>query len=247
MKRNNTYLTASLLAIVFASLSITSCNPYFYEPNGNALGLNEKGDIKASGAVYTSPVADIIGKTFKIGYSPIKHLGIQAHHFDVKDKLSMNGVSVGYYNFFPLGKEKDRSKLAKLNGYKSGILLDTYLGTGLGKMPELSPNKFINIQQYNLQNRVNFYFGQLFNISFAHRFNLLYTKKSSSFEESLQNVWFINRQNPIYFNEFTGKFNIGLPKFSSFILCSYSPDSFSFSSLSFQVGATFDINDFFKK
>lgn len=133
--------TTSLIVVAVStlfSLSMTSCNRYYYKPNGvNAPLLTDAGQLHLVGAGTPSTDADG-GYTqffdFQGAYSPIRHLGIigqystyyfepYTYNFDLGDVSAFahfGELGAGGYYAFGEGKFK--------------LVMDAYVGGGLGKL-----------------------------------------------------------------------------------------------------------------
>lgn len=135
----------SLTAIL---LGAPSCSQsYYYTVNeGHLLSLSEKKDLKlsaAQGASSGSRSGPHSSFSLQLGYSPIKHLGIQSNFLkvnrgqqnsDAQISSSGNGWvfsnAIGAYSFLS-NASKTTEKYAKK---RSGFLLDFYAGYARGKM-----------------------------------------------------------------------------------------------------------------
>ena len=143
------FLFLNLALIIFLQFS---CTHHFYSPNDPLyVSLDEKNDIHISGG---------FPKSFQIGYSPIKHLGLASNYFErrvargnlggtriVEGYLFSNHIGA-YYNF------KDKKSIETEKPIFRGILLDTYFGYGVGNVNNQYPyasNLNLKFQKYSWQ------------------------------------------------------------------------------------------------
>lgn len=258
MKRRKLNVSITLVSLLMLSLCFTSCNQYFYSANaGNTLDLNEKGDIKIEAATINN--FEVAGISGKVGYSPIRHWGIQACYSDVKysdqEKGYMFNTATGYYHFLEFGKQPDSTKWLTKHGHKTGVLLEGYAGYGFGR----SRNQYgfatihTTMRQYHVQAGITVYFIRVLKFSAFHRLSLLHFKRANVVgavnEIGLNELQTIRENNPFTLNEISCKLSLGLPYVNAFLLATVgqSNKQFTYENGSVQFGLAFDINDFFKK
>lgn len=247
-----------MVTLLIISLCFTSCSQYFYSANaGNTLDLNEKGDVKVEGAIIHDFEAS--GKSWKAGYSPIKHWGIQASYSDLEhseqEKGYMFNAASGYYHFLKFGKQPDKTKWLARRGHKTGILFEGYAGYGFGKVHNQYDLGRIHtsMRQYHIQAGLHLYFLRVLKFSALHRISLLQFKKANVVgainETGFNDLQTIKENNPFTLNETSGKLSLGLPHGNAFLLITggQTNKKFAFGDGSVQLGFALDINDFFKK
>ena len=140
-----TYSQLHLLMLVIFTLN--SCSHSYYAPNaGDNLKLSEAKDLKISASGATNGELDVYGnnlkhRNFKIGYSPINHLGIIGSHFQIESIESNTKYGNGQLTYFGIGsyyflkKRNTTNKITKSKyGVKPGVLFDIYGGYGKGNV-----------------------------------------------------------------------------------------------------------------
>lgn len=144
-------LTIFLLTSACSSTNVyTLSNRYksnqYYAPNsGTELALNEKNDFKISASATELTNIDYDSDnsncSLLLGYSPMKHLGVQSSFFKLGkvSKYNQSGnlyfadIAIGSYYFIPLKKMTKASDiLSEELGMKRGLLFDFYAGYGKG-------------------------------------------------------------------------------------------------------------------
>jgi hypothetical protein len=229
------YLFVSVL--FFASCG--SASHHFYATDeGNLLALQEEKDLKASGG-YTPHLNSLPGNNIsaQVGYSPIKHLGIQGSFFRIRNSFSgvediaknvyqynFSGAVGGYFFKSAKAKEVFDDNENGLVSVKSptdgkGLLFDGYLGYSRGAVN-------------------NYYFGETGRIELDFEkvyvqggFHIFLDKVGASFTlrgtqlnyldssratgkltaSQLRKVEVIEENNPFFFLESALKISIGKP------------------------------------
>ena len=143
------------LFLVITLLGSSCSNQYFYVPEEvNLLQLKNKNSLKTSISWNAANRKEF--HNLQIGYSPIKHLGIFASHFNIS-RTDLNNsnfpkelhnnfqkISIGTYFYLDFKQEKT-----------NGLLFDLYGGIGNGKFEyddvSTTANYFIEHRKYSLQ------------------------------------------------------------------------------------------------
>lgn len=253
MKTNNTF--TSLLFLILCSSLWSSCEctqTVFSHSGAKHLPLKEKNDFQIATDFYS----------VQIGYSPIKHLGIQGSYFNEnkKDNHFENGILYfcskenriadiavgGYYSF-----------LQKNKNTNANILLSGYLGYGQGTLNRDFMDK--SGYQFALSN-----FSQQASVQYlATRFQLGYFLKREV--NDLKEGSFIFGDNPndgartfiaivdsdlevYYSSTLKAAFDLDLIWLFSNITWNHRNESFNFyPNRIIQGGFALDINKFYKK
>ncbi|MEM8525623.1 MAG: hypothetical protein AAGG68_13360 [Bacteroidota bacterium] len=126
---------SSGISLILSFIFFTSCTHYYYLPQeSHLLAIEEKKDVKISGGIFT-PLENIDGGNIQIGYSPIKHISVQASGLYATSSLGENFRIVrskGYTTNLALGTYVDLTKKKSDSGER--ILLDLYGGVSTGKV-----------------------------------------------------------------------------------------------------------------
>ena len=174
------------ILIFVTILFLPSCSHYYYAPDeANVLKLNEKNDLKFSASGNsTNGNYELKHTNLQLGYSPIKHVGIFASHFNMSGdepiqnpirggKGHLNNIGLGGYYF--LDSESILNNLVNYNdniGVRSGFLFDAYAGYGKGHIYNYYPEggeSDLDIQKYFIQGGVHWQ-GKGLGISYVFKF-----------------------------------------------------------------------------
>ena len=175
-------------------------HPYFTPDEPNMTKLSKEKDLKLD--ISRSDENQQFPMNFKLGYSPIKHLGILANHYNSggsqrltfanaskKWKYQMTDLGVGTY--FLLQNEKQKKLTNKNPNFPVGVLFDIYAGYGLGKNKNNyieGGNDELNVQKIYLQAGVHFH-HQLLGISLINRLsNVNFTKGKFTGQANLTQI-----------------------------------------------------------
>ncbi|MFK8010378.1 MAG: hypothetical protein AB8H03_28750 [Saprospiraceae bacterium] len=227
------YLFVSVL--FFASCG--SASHHFYATDeGNLVALREEKDIKVS-AGYTPHVNSLPGNNIsaQVGYSPIKHLGVHASYFRIRNSFTgaedieknvyqynFNGAVGGYY--FKPAKAKEIFGEDGLTSFESategkGLLFDGYVGYGRGAVNNFyfgeTGKVELDFQKIYLQGGFHIFLDKV-GASFTLRgTQLSYLDSSKAYgrlsASQLRKIEIIEENNPFFFLESALKISIGKP------------------------------------
>jgi len=208
----------------------TSCSHYYYAPDeANMLKLDDRNDLKFSASGNsTNGNYELRHTNVQLGYSPIKHVGVFASHFNMSGdepkqnsirggKGHLNNVGLGGYYF--LETESILNRLVKYDdniGVRSGFLFDAYAGYGKGHVHNYyaeGGRSDLDIQKYFIQGGIHWQ-GKALGLSYVMKFGrlnyfngLIVGQLNESEISSLQNIE-SNREFP--FRETSLKFYMGV-------------------------------------
>jgi len=251
-------ITLFLLTILLP-LSISQV---YYEPDeGNMLALN-KHDLSFS-LTLGSSVEKRNSKSFKIGYSPIKHLAVQggvykSNYTYSKDWEKTNfkawDAALGTYYFLPLDKEAFAENRSKI-----GALLDLYFGYSNGNVfNQYSTPLYgdLNFQKLYIQTGIHLK-SSLFGAQFAVKTGTLsflngdYTNLISFEDEPIESFTTAIDEESARFTTMIFRLNLNLRYgniFFSQTLSKFDKGS-NIETLDnvYHIGIQVDVDDFFKK
>ncbi len=248
-------------------MMLSSCSHYYYAPNeGLTAGLSEKNDL-ILGAGTGGGSQDGESNMVLVGYSPIKHLGLQSSFFKLKADGSQNQVpqtgdgyifngAVGGYYFFPLNKDPARRKRNFTNAMQPGILIDLYGGYAKGIVNNdygMSTSKFDfnkTFGQIGLHWRT-----QLFEINYTLKAGVLdfntVVATGNLEEENLREIESVIKYDTYNFRESTLKVQVGIKYARVFLsrtqLFTPNLDEVRFINNTFHMGVTIEIDEIFKR
>ena len=182
-----------LLVVLSACYWGSACNHYYYAPSeGQSLSLSEQHDAKIS-AGFGGGSSQERGKSFnlQVGYSPLKHLGLQANYFTLSrgdvDSESQSGNgrlfegAIGGYYFFPKEVTDPIPEGEERLFVTPGILVDFYVSYGDGfvhnNYDAVSSSRF-DFKKYYVQSGIHWY-SKSFGVAYMFRGGVL------DFEEGL--------------------------------------------------------------
>lgn len=172
-----------LLSLLFLSSCGSTSHHFYATDEGNLLALQESQDLKVS-AGYTPHLNSLPGNNmnFQLGYSPIKHLGIQSNFF--RQRNAFDGFegekknvyqyhysgAVGGYFFKPakeLVKDEEGNEeyktIVATNG--KGLLFDGYIGYSRGNIKNyyFQETGIVNLdyQKFYLQGGVHIFLDRI--------------------------------------------------------------------------------------
>lgn len=259
-----------LFCLFVSTLLCFSCNNNLYTPSeANLLMLSEEGDLKASVGVGITTVREA-NVNVQAAYSPMEHLGIAMNYFQIggfsnpktneasgtSDISNIVGeLAVGYY----LKKDINAIKYQGTDietPVQNQLVLDAYAGYGFGNVRKAYNTGYIsfNSQHYFIQGGAHFR-TKLLGLSYALRGVLLdYTKGSIEGRLSDADLSAVNtlRQDPLTFLESSFRIQAGGDKAKFFfsrnwMMAPLNKQRLDYNSSSWQIGAIFDLNTFFKK
>ena len=255
-------------------LTLSSCGTVYQAHHDMSLNLLEKGDIKATGSINkVNKVSEQPFFTGLVAYSPIKHLGVLAKHFNYKAFRSGN--------FNPSSEDQDNAE-----GSFTELAIGGYYGLKFKNknneiyedlkfmMPiRLTGDLYLGASRGNL----NFRYGRAneqlnFNRMFAHfglHFQAKILKISYAFKlisldyhkivlngnipyASYLDVQQLIVNEPLIYNSSSLRMEFGMRHAQFYIDINFSnlPDYMNtlyFEEKLASVGVTFDINEFWKK
>ena len=254
-----------LYLLVSVSIILSSCNHYYYVPNeGSLLALDEKKDIKASFGL-----GSFLGSggslSSQVGYSPIKHLGIQSSFFWAEASGQKNGSTasgngyiangaIGSYYFFSLKKSR---MVQSQYSETSGLLVDFYVGFEKGKVSNYyskAVESHLDFNKLFIQGGLHWQ-GPTIGFDFAIKAGNLDFKDGildgAAGDENLSEFQNIEENDPFDFIESSWRFHIRRKKIKFFFTQTFLSSSklqyVNFSDRSSHIGVILDINDFFTK
>ncbi len=219
---NNCKLSILLVVLIFCALDAFG-QLYYMTNEGALLALNEQHDLRLSYGRGANQQSDKAG-AFQLGYSPIKHIGIQYSAASIvsrnqssrDSKGKLRGGSIGSYYFIDIYKSNSNSDQTKTkNLMKNGILFDFYLGYEKGEIKNeyrKSEEAFIDFNKNFAQLGVHFQ-GPIFGINFIVKKGVLDYKKfriATADSFPLAVVEDINRFDTFNFTESTIRVILGL-------------------------------------
>ncbi len=262
LQRNTLFF---LYLFVLGLLSLSSCSHQYYAVDaGHSLRLQEKGDIKASGGIFSGG---------QVGYSPKEHIGVTAAYTNSRTNVIGNAFgggfstpvvnpysrtrsvsgAVGYYHF--LDRESGRAE--RPLQMREGVLFDVYGGYGrgwnqnvyqFGGVANIQFHKFYIQPGLHIQNR-------FFNISFMARYSRLQYLKGTilgdagaqAFQETAE-----IEENPSFdLIESSIRLESGTKQIRGFFSLSFlttaNPSVVNFDGADAQMGVAIDIDDLFLK
>jgi len=257
------YLFIVISALYFQSCSINK----YYAPNGHhLLRLQNKNDIKVESAFYRGALNN--GVSAQAGYSPFKHIGLQANYSrsNSPDKRSLfmqeANIGVGAYFF--------NSFLDSLNiqsyAYPPGFLFDAYAGIGAGTnrnqyssriSSSSTLNRYLklNYYKYYLQFGIHYQSYRAIAISYTTRFLYLDYVKALAIGDigsrGLDDFERLQSLNPVFLRENSFTMSIGGNKinyyfvFNFLAIPNWSQSLFYPSSM--QTGIQFSLSSLFDK
>lgn len=226
------------LGVLFFSSCGSANHHYYATDEGNLLALREKKDLKVSAGV-TPHLNSLPGNNFDVqaGYSPIKHLGIQASYFRMRNSFkgpedirknvyeNMFSAAVGGYFFKPAKEtvyymddtEADNDYVAPAG---KGLLFDGYVGYSRGSVDnhffEETGRIELDFQKFYLQGGVHIFLDKI-GASFSLRYaNLAYLNSSKATGKlstaELGKIMKVEDNSPFNFLESALKISLGKPQ-----------------------------------
>ncbi len=254
------------IAIAFL---LNSCSHYYYAPNeGALLALNEKNDLKVSAGKSNSSDDREFNYSLQVGYSPIKHLGIQSSYFNYRESgvrnsftESGNGhistAAIGTYYFFPTKKIGRRPDLVNNYTMNRGILIDLYAGRSNGSVNNYyTLNSSSHFDFNKTYGQFGFHWqGRVFGINYVSKFGVLDFKNGTVngkiSQEHLADIMDVEKNDTYNFRENSIRFHIGVKHARFFITGTWfnSPKSaeVKFVESTLHGGVIIEIDEFFKK
>lgn len=238
-------------------LSISSCSHHFYSPNDPTfIGLEEKGDVHVNLGAPSS---------FQVGCSPIKHLGLSVNYFrqssNLDDETNQTNLHqtqgeifthyIGAYYLF-----KNKNTFPDIEPFYRGLLIDSYLGHGIGSIDNIYPNKAraeLKIEQVTWQigaqlKLKNYDLGLIYKLAKVnyHSPSLLGPITEDDFNE----IEKLLDNNPFLNHEVSIRMAAGLRGIKVYTSATYLLNNHSILSSPSRIvtlGITFDIDHMFKK
>ena len=237
MKLIKTSLYLFVSVLFFASCG--SASHHFYATDeGNILALREEKDLKASGG-YTPHLNSLPGNNInaQVGYSPIKHLGIQSSFFRIRNSFkgvediaknvyqyNFSGAVGGYYFKSAKAKEIFGDDEDGLTSFESategkGLLFDGYIGYSRGAVDNFyfgeTGKVELDFQKFYVQGGFHIFLDKV-GASFTLRggqLNYLDSSKANGklSASQLRKVEIIEENNPFLFLESALKISVGKP------------------------------------
>ncbi len=258
--------------IISAIFFFNSCANYYYAPNdSNLLAISEPGELKVSGAI--SPVINDKAidnariYSLQAGYSPLKHLVLNANYFNAKMARSPEANNLNYLSgsgsifegalggYIKINKLKDK----QTSLLSREVFLDAYIGSGRGTVT----NYFTSGGQSVLSFRKNYIqFGvhtkwkidkiQLGSSIGLRAIQLDFDKISYNgimTNAALNDISYLQTNEPFSLFEASYRFHMGLRQFSLFFSGTIVRSKLEFDYISSiaQVGAVVNIDEFFNK
>jgi len=266
-----------LLGILFLTSCGSASHHFYATDEGNLMALREKGDLKAS-AGYTPHVNSLPGNNmnFQLGYSPIKHLGIQSNFFRIRNTFNgaedveknvyqyNYGGAIGTYFFKPakaseiVDEETGEKIYSPAKG--KGLLFDAYVGYNRGNVENIffgeSGNINLDFQKFYIQGGLHIFLDKI-GASFALKYAQLNYTNGKAFGRltiaELNKAEIIEQNNPFNFLESALKISIGKPTapIRGYLTISgvydFGDVFLEIQPSTMQLGVTADIGHFFKK
>lgn len=263
-----------LLGLLFFSSCGSTSHHFHATDEGHLLGLKKEKDLKAS-VGYTPHLNSLPGNNInaQVGYSPIKHLGIQGSFFRIRNafkgfedldknvyQYNFNGAIGGYY--FKAGKStqlEGENNLTSLSTGK-GLLLDGYLGYSRGNIEnfyfEETGKVLLDFQKFYLQGGLHIFLDMV-SASFSLRYAQLDYLEGKAFGKlnstQLGRLDIISENNPFHFLESALKISIGKPTapIQGYLtiagIYDFGNAFLEIQPSTMQIGVTADIGHFFKR
>lgn len=227
---------------LFSLLFLASCGSashHFYATDeGNLLAVREEKDLKVS-AGYTPHLNSLPGNNIsaQVGYSPIKHLGIQSSFFRIRNafvgaeevdknvyQYNFSGAVGGYYFKPAKSREIFDDENDDLTAFESptegkGLLLDGYIGYSRGAVNNFYFGETgrieLDFQKIYVQGGFHIFLDKV-GASFTLRgAQLSYLDGSRAYGKltasQLRKVEIIEENNPFFFLESALSISIGKP------------------------------------
>ena len=266
-----------LLGILFLTSCGSASHHFYATDEGNLMALREKNDAKVS-AGYTPHVNSLPGNNmnFQLGYSPIKHLGIQSNFFRIRNAFDgVEGVkknvyqynyggAIGTYFFKPakvseIVDEESGEKIYSPSKGK-GLLFDAYVGYNRGNVENIffgeSGNITLDFQKFYIQGGLHIFLDKI-GASFALKYAQLNYTNGRAFGRltiaELNKADIIEENNPFKFLESALKISIGKPQapVRAYLTISgvydFGDVFLEIQPSTMQFGVTADIDYFFKR
>lgn len=239
MKDMQIHLSNIIIGLLLGSLFLASCGSashhYYATDEGHLMALRNEKDLKVS-AGYTPHLNSLPGNNMsaQVGYSPIKHLGIQSNFFRLRNSfdgiedIQQNvyqynyGGAVGTYFFKPskMYEDDDSDDGGKryIPSKGKGLLFDAYVGYNRGQIKNFffgeTGKVRLDFQKLYLQGGVHIFLDKV-GASFSLKYSQLsYVDGIASGRltpAQFNKVEIIEEFNPFNFLESTLKISIGKP------------------------------------